>query len=93
MLEEGVSLARGCYDHKLNSRITPGRQLLGGEVLLKAKIALNLTSTASPLERCREVVYGNGEVINTPSEREPNNSGHVHLREGRPSRKGIYNCS
>ena len=32
-----------------------------------------------------------GEVINTPSEREPNNLGHVHLREGRPCRKGIYN--
>lgn len=43
MLEEGVSLARGHYGHKLNSQITPGRQLLGGEVLLKAKIALNFT--------------------------------------------------
>lgn len=42
------------------------------------------------MERCQEIVYGDGEVINTPSEWEPNNLGHVHLREGRPSRKGIY---
>lgn len=37
----------------------------------------------SPLERWRGVVYGIGEAINTPSEREPNNLSHFHPKEGR----------